>query len=219
MVYDYDNAIIEELNKRFNKNPKDETRRKKQIYIVSPESALDMNAILNNDSIKLPIISLNRLGWSLQDNRSHPLRFSGKFVEKLEGGVKMYLHAMPIVINYSIDVWTNSRLENDLIMREILWYYSLNPTMNVFIPYGFNYNHTFNIFFNNEIEDNSDIVEHDNRGRLFRQTATFYTDDAYLWKTSKSVVKFEGVDLYVKDGKEILYHDQYKESQQFSDND
>lgn len=219
MVYDYDNALVEELNERFNKNPKDETVHKKKIYIVSPEDTLDMNAVLSNDKIQLPIISINRLGWSLQDKRPHPLRFSGKLVEILEGDVKMYLHAMPIIINYSIDVWTNTRLENDLIMRELLWYYSLNPTLEVHIPYGYNHNHTFNIFFNNEIEDNSDIVEHKNKGRLFRQTVTLYTDDAYLWKTSKSVVKFEGIDFYIKDGKEVLYHDQYQKFEQPGDTD
>ena len=37
---------------------------------------------------------------------------------------------------------------------------------------------------NSDIEYNSDIVEQKNRGEYFRQSISFYTDDAYLWKTS-----------------------------------
>ena len=41
--------------------------------------------------------------------------------------------------------------------------------------------HKFNVFFNPDIEDNSDTVNHINNGVLYRYTATLYTDDAYLF--------------------------------------
>lgn len=195
MVYEYDNAIVNDL-RLITKDSK------KTINIIPPSEYFNLVATLRSDEIKLPLISLVRPSWSLRsDKKPQTMIFEGVMIQDdKENDLVRNLQAIPIVINYQLDVWTNNRLENDMIMRELIWNYTLNPTLEINIPYkDTDYKHTFNIFFNDEIEDNSDIQEHKNLGRLFRQTITFYTDDAYLWKVKdRRHTKFH-VDIGIKD--------------------
>lgn len=208
MVYQYDESIVNDL--RTITKMSDKT-----IYIIPPSEYFDLVSMMNSDNIKLPLISLSRPGWSLQDKKPQAMIFEGKnILDDTENDLVRNLQAIPIEIDYQLDVWTNNRLENDMIMRELIWNYTLNPTLEVKIPYkDSNYRHTFNIFFNSDVEDNSDIQEHKNLGRLFRQTITFYTNDAYLWKINdRRHTKFS-IELGVKNSfeKEELIYDNSEE--------
>jgi hypothetical protein len=193
-VYLYDNAIVTDLRRIISDN---------RIHIAPVENVFDLMAILSSDKIEMPLISLTRTGWSLSDARSHPLKFDGALAKyDNQTGTYYNIQAMQIRINYLMDVWTKHRDENDLIVRELLFYYSTRPTLKVMIPYGIDKEHNFNIFFDPEIEDNSDIVEHKNRGEYFRQTISFYTDDAYLWKSTynkPTLVDVDGVFIRIND--------------------
>lgn len=198
MVYDYDNAIVQDLRNITHND-------KRNIYIIPPEDYFDLNAMMNKDNIKLPLISLTRPSWSLLDRKPQTMIFDGFLAEAdKEKDLIKNIQAIPISISYQLDIWTNNRKENDMIMRELIWYYTLNPTLCVNIPYkNIDYPHEFNIFFDNEIEDNSDIVEHKNQGRLFRQTIGFYTDDAYLWKIKeRRFTKLDVVTVEINDREE-----------------
>lgn len=176
-VYNYDNAIIEDLRQLIQDD---------RIHILPPDNLFRLLARTENDEIEFPAISITRRGWSISDSHPQMMKFDGTLLEVDKEGKKYTrLQAIPISISYQMDIWTKTRLENDSIMRELIFYYSTHPTLNVDIPYDNKvYYHKFNIFFNSDIEDNSDIVSHINRGEYFRQTISFYTDDAYLWKSS-----------------------------------
>lgn len=195
-IFLYDNAIVTDLRRIISDN---------RIHIAPVENVFDLVAILDSDKIEMPLISLTRTGWSLSENRSHAMKFTGALVKYNEDtGAHSSVQAMQIRINYLMDVWTKHRNENDLIVRELLFYYSTSPTLKVKIPYGLDVDHKFNVFFDPEVEDNSDIVEHKNRGEYFRQTLSFYTDDAYLWKSTHSKPTIIDVDnIYL----EINNHD------------
>ena len=91
---------------------------------------------------------------------------------------------IPITINYRLSVWSKDRVTNDALVRELLFYYHLRPSLMVYVGHGLNIAHKFNIYFNSGIEDNSDIANFNNNGTYFRQDMTFYTDDAYLWRAN-----------------------------------
>lgn len=194
LVYEYDNSIVQDLRCIT-------ANSKKTVYITPPSEYFDLISSLKQDDIKLPLISLSRPSWNLLGTKPQAMIFEGVTIQDdRENDLVRNLQAIPIVINYQLDVWTNNRLENDLITREVIWNYTLNPTLTVNIPYkDIDYKHTFNLFLNNEIEDNSDIIEHKNLGRLFRQTISLYTDDAYLWKIKdRRHTKFH-VDVGIND--------------------
>lgn len=108
---------------------------------------------------------------------------------------------IPITINYQLSVWTTDRVTNDALVREILFYYHLRPSLMVYVGHGLNIAHKFNIYFNSGIENNSDIANHINRGVYFRQDLSFYTDDAYLWRANyQNVVKIDpNINFYYDD--------------------
>lgn len=192
MVYLYDTAIIEDMRSIL-----DDER----IYICPSDRVFSVIARLNEDDVKMPMISVARTGISLLDSQ-HTMRFTGGIsnISEDEESISR-IQVIPIQINYQFDVWTKHREENDNIIRELIFYYMTHPTLEVKVPYGTNLKHTFNIFYDKTIEDNSDISDQVNHGEYFRQTLSVYTPDAYLWKsTTEKPYIFGGADLYVKDG-------------------
>ena len=125
------------------------------------------------------------------------------------------MQVIPITINYRLSVWTTDRITNDALMRELLFYYHLRPTLKVVVPHGINIMHNFNIYFNSDIEDNSDIANEPNKGQYYRQDATFYTNDAYLFHANylpKVAIAPNIVFNYGEDqDNELPIQDSYKE--------
>lgn len=172
-MYLYDNAILDKFRELFDTD---------KIFIVPPERAKMIRAQLDDDTIKFPLISLDRRGWTmLDDHNSWSASVKGIPDSINNDGSANILHAIPIKIEYQLDVFTVDKVSCDEILRELIFYFKLHPTMQVHIPYGLETNHNFNVYFNPEVEDNSDTVEHINKGVLYRYTASFYTDDAYLF--------------------------------------
>lgn len=181
-TYLYDEALVENLRT---------LTKDTRIHIVPPDNLFRLIGRIEEDEIEMPLISLVRTGWQLANSRPHTAKFDGALSGYDESSKKLErLQALPINISYQLDVWTKTRLENDNILRELIFYYSTHPTLLVRIGYGLDITHNFNIFIDNDIEDNSDIVEHRNRGEYFRQTISLYTDDAYLWKSSSRYPTF-----------------------------
>lgn len=107
-------------------------------------------------------------------------------------------------------MWTRDRVTNDALVRELLWYYHIRPSLMVYVPHGLNMAHKFNIYFNSGIEDNSDIANHGINGQYVRQDMTLYSDDSYLWKANyQDRVKID-TDLYFNYGIPKLEDEQTK---------
>ena len=74
--------------------------------------------------------------------------------------------------------------------------------MLVKIPHGLNAKHVFNVAFDSDVIDNSDISEHNSKGRYYRQTFGMYVDDGYLWRSSvTNVPMLEDLKFSMYDGK------------------
>lgn len=189
-VYLYDNAIVETFKSIINDD---------RIYITPAENVIRTIARLNDDDVQFPMISLTRTGTQLQPSH-FSMRYDGLPVyADYNNEVMQKLQAMPIRINYQVDIWTRNREENDNLVRELVFYLSTHQAMYVDIPYELNQKHVFTFALDNTIDDNSDIINHKNSGEYFRQTLTAYVDDAYLWKTSKApTVNVTGIELDVK---------------------
>lgn len=173
MLYLYDKVIVDKFKKLFNDD---------RITIQPPENAIRYTAQLEDDNINFPLISLNRTNWSMRSNDiSFAQSRTGVLNRVNDDNTLSVMKIIPIRMDYQLDVYTVDRLSNDEIYRELLFYFLSNPTLTVNIPYTLDTEHVFNLFFNADIVDNSDTVEHVNRGVLYRYTSTFYTDDAYLF--------------------------------------
>jgi len=169
----YDDVIVRNTRSLFKDN----------VYINSPDEVFMTIARLEKDTVKLPLISIQRTGFTILD-KNHTMKFEGMLAARSDDGKIYNVQAIPIRINYLMDVWSKSRAENDNLLRELIFYYSTNPTLSIKIPYGLDIPHDFNIFFDDDVEDNSDIASQRELGVYFRQTIPFYVPDAYLWKSS-----------------------------------
>lgn len=186
-VYAYDKALVEDLRCRFSSSLTD-SKVNDNVQIGSTTQMFNIIGQLNEDKPILPFVSLERLDWQLNLDRQGYQTFIGDNVYERIGPdntpVKIRAQVIPITINWRLSVWTRDRVTNDAIMRELLFYYHLRPSLLVHVAHGLNIAHKFNIYFNSGIEDNSDIANHINNGTLFRQDITLYTDDAYLWRAN-----------------------------------
>ena len=187
-VYAYDRAIVEDFKARFS-NPEIKDNKVNDTVQIGPaDQMFSILGQMNDDQIIMPFISLERLDWQLNLDRQGFQTFIGEEVYVRRGPdnlpVEIRAQVIPITINYRLSVWTEDRVTNDAIIRELLFYYHLRPSLMVYVGHGLNIAHKFNIYFNSGIEDNSDIANQQNRGTYFRQDLTFYTDDAYLWRAN-----------------------------------
>ena len=200
-VYAYDKALVEDLRARFQVTDDNiDSQINDTVQIGASSNMFNILGQLNDDQTILPFISLERINWQLNLDRQGYQTFIGDEVytriadDNLPTDVRAQV--IPITINWKLSVWTRDRITNDALMREILFYYHLRPTLMVYVGHGLNMAHKFNVYFNSEIEDNSDIANHNNNGTLFRQDVNMYCDDAYLWKANYQPRVRIDTDLY-----------------------
>lgn len=182
-VYAYDRAFVEDLRARFTK-PNQKINN--TVQIGPADQMFTILGTMNDDQVTMPFVSLERLDWQLNLDRQGYQTFLGEEIMTRLGPdgkpVQVRAQNIPITINWRLSVWTEDRLTNDAIIRELLFYYHLRPSLLVNVGHGLNIKHKFNIYFNSGVEDNSDIANHGTRGKYFRQDLTCYSDDSYLWR-------------------------------------
>lgn len=187
-VYAYDKALVSDLKARFSSSPVKDSKVNDTVQIGSPDLMYNIIGQLNKDQPILPFISLQRLNWQLNLDRQGYQTFIGDQVYTRLGvdnkPIEVRAQVIPITINWQLSVWTRDRITNDALVREILWYYHLRPSLLVYVQHGLNIAHKFNIYFNSGIEDNSDLANQINNGTYFRQDLSLYSDDSYLWKAN-----------------------------------
>lgn len=191
----YDDAIISKFRSLFT----DTT-----LSILPPENAIRFLAQLRRDDVKLPLVSLNRLGYSIQlDQINQKARNVGSFVTRDGANNNVFAQVIPIRIEYQLDVFSVDRVTCDAICSELIFYFIQNPTLSIHVPFGLDIDHDFNLFFDSDVVDNSDTIEHTEKGVIFRNTLTFYTNDAYLFQSKKKpqAVIVSSVDTIDRQGR------------------
>lgn len=184
----YDIAITDKFSKWTNSTDvtltgPDETRR-----------LFEVIADKNNDKpLKFPLVCIRRLpGYTIDLTGKKPLTFDG--LRKESSIIKSKLiNAIPITINYQLDVYTRYFQEADDYMRNFIFNIINYPKLEVNIQYNnIDIQHVANILPGREVIDNSNSTqERLFPGQFTRLSFSFSLDDAYLW------------DIRIKDNKSI----------------
>lgn len=185
-MYLYDKAIVEAF----------EFWTKDNITIVGPENAFQQYAEENKDQLTLPLAVLNRQPWKLKETSKSTKTFDGaKIVTETNKTIKLL--AIPIELHYQLDLYAKTLTQCDNMVREFIFKIINVPKITLDIPYNrdIHLTHHFNLKLGDTVENNSDIVEHINRGQYYRQTLDIYVEDAYLW----NVVEKDNVKLHCAD--------------------
>ena len=154
-VYAYDKAIVEDFRARFKKSIVD-SEVNPNVQIGSPDQMFNIIGQLDNDNVIMPFIGLQRLDWQLNLDRQGFQTFIGDRVYQRIGPddkpINVRAQVIPITINYRLSVWSKDRVTNDALVRELLFYYHLRPSLMVYVGHGLNIAHKFNIYFNSELK-------------------------------------------------------------------
>lgn len=168
-----------------------------RMRILKPEESLrlfQLSADLENDKpVTLPLISLSR-DTNIAINYTHkkPMSFDGLMV-RATTKQSQQINAIPIVINYQIDIYTKKLSTADEYVRNFVFNIVNHPKLTIEIPYnGINYLHECNIRLVSPLQDNSDIPQRLFSGQFTRWTISLTIDDAYLF--SAPVEMNVGVD-------------------------
>lgn len=168
-MYLYENAIIENINKLFTNS--------KVCAVIADSLSEGLRRVAANkeDKITLPAIILVGGDWSLNDSNFYSLMHGSEFERVEENILTKNINVMSFTPSYSMYIIAQSSRECDMLTREIVFHYSMHPTLVVNIPYGINKVHTFNLNINKNIPKSQT-----NTGFIYR-VLNFDLQGAYLW--------------------------------------
>lgn len=194
-AYLYDKVLVERLK---------EVTGDSRIRVIDPDNALSFIAqIGKKDKDVLPAIVLKRGPIALDDYRSQPVALKGETAKIDSDNYVVKAQLIPFRMSWDIDVYTVDRYTCDEIVRELIFYFVMNPRFTVEIPYGLDIKQNFDVFVDSDIQDNSDLVEFENRGEMFRETITVHTENAHFYWTHRQYQVFgkPDVDTFNKSNK------------------
>lgn len=168
-MYLYENAIVNDVNKLFINN------KVRAVIADSINSGLKRIAAENEDKITLPVIVLTGGTWTLDDSNYYSLMHGSEFKRDREDNVTKDVNILPITPEYNMYILAQSSRECDMLTREIIFHYSMHPTLTVNIPYGIDNIHTFNILFGRS------VTKTEGAAGLVYRTLSFTLQGAYLW--------------------------------------
>ena len=151
--------------------------------------------------IELPLVTLSRnAGYTILNKQRRPITSDGVVGGKTQKR-SIQLNAIPIEIQYQIDIYTRYLKECDEYARNFIFNIINFPRLEVEIPYeNANLRHYGNIRLLSEVEDNSDIAERFIAGQFTRMSIGINIDDAYLFDVRvRNNPRLKEIDLQVED--------------------
>ena len=133
MIYLYDNALVEDLNKSFNPDLNHPVVR-----VISPDQVLGVAAQLQDDNISFPIVALERLDSIEVDSELSNFTRMHKGVAAVfdKDSNNFYNEkAIPINLSYTLSVLTTNQADMDEILRELIFKYVSMYFLKIRIPY------------------------------------------------------------------------------------
>lgn len=207
----YDEALAKKIN---NWLPKDKNRIIKILKPDEVQRLFEIEADEKNDSpLTLPLISISRdTTVDLISTVKQPMSFDGLMLDSNSQTKKtLQLDAIPININYQLDIYTKRYDEGDELLREVIFKIVNNPQLVIELPYnGQKFKHVASIHLQNQAEDTSSISQRVFPGQFTRWTLKVNILGAYLF----SLPLVDNVELEygldVADNKEapLDYHEE-----------
>lgn len=135
MIYLYDNAICDDIRKSFNPtnvpNP--------VVTVMSSEQAIAIASQIQDDKLKFPIVALIRKPNSVQIDQSRMNFTRAHFgvAAVFDNKTNQVYHekALPVTLEYSLTVLTTNIVDQDEIIRELLFKYINMYFLSIKIPY------------------------------------------------------------------------------------
>lgn len=139
----------------------------------------------NGGRVKLPLLSLYRPQYSVNlryMNRNTMVRRGRRTAYDTEESKESlnYTTSVPVYLEYQLDIWAMSQEDLDDILRDLLFFLYDKPKISVTNPLD-NKQYYFNLYFEQDLIDNTDVMSQENVGRIFRATIPLRVDEAILF--------------------------------------
>lgn len=200
MLYLYDNAIVEDLQKSFNVV---DDRGVPVVRVISPDQIIGLAAQIQEDQIAFPIVALERAD-SL-DIEQQLINFTrmhkgvSAVFDKKENNV-WFERAIPINLSYTLTVLTTNQADMDELMREIIFKYVSMYFLSITIPYESNRVISFGVVMdpNSGIRKRSDASDYTESGKLYQSSILLNCEGCVLVHCTPQHLKRTCIELDVK---------------------
>lgn len=153
--------------------------------VVDPEGLLSLAAQLQDDAIKLPIVSVYRDPDTPVDSsrwnfaRAH--RGVASVIDTATNEV-YYERALPIVLSYKLTLLTSNSIDMDELVREVLFKYTTQYFLSIRSPYESKRRIRFGVRVDpdQEISRDSGVFEYLSAGQLHQTVIPLKIDGAVL---------------------------------------
>lgn len=138
--------------------------------------------VTNDKPISLPLITIRRLSpVTIENANKRSMTYDGMRIVSGEG-YSAQINAVPITIDYQIDIYTRYMDECDEYVRNFVFNLINYPKVSVLVPYNeSSYEHWANIRLKSDITDNSDIPERLITGQFTRMSLGITVTNAFLF--------------------------------------
>lgn len=147
----------------------------KRLFSLSAEDSKDK-------SLTLPCIALSRNNdIEIEVNVKNPKSYAGMKLRQTEADT-LLLNAIPIHLQYQLDIYTKTAEEGDEYLRQYLFKLINNPVIKITVPYnGVDFEQIANIRVLSTVSDTSEISERIFSGQFTRWTLQLEILDAFLY--------------------------------------
>lgn len=181
MLYLYDDAIIEDLRKSFNPaqvpNP--------AVSVVNAEQIIDIAAQIQDDKLRFPLVSVYRKSdMQIDSQRQNFTRRHRGVCTVIDHKTNNLYYEKMIPVNFSYEITTlcTNTIDQDELIRELLFKYSDMYFLTIQLPYESDRRMRFGLSIdeNAGIERKSGLSEYLESGQLYQSTITLNVEGGVL---------------------------------------
>lgn len=181
MLYLYDDAIIEDLRKSFNPaqvpNP--------AVSVVNAEQIIDIAAQIQDDKLQFPLVSVYRKSdMQIDSQRQNFTRRHRGVCTVIDHKTNNLYYEKMIPVNFSYEITTlcTNTIDQDELIRELLFKYSDMYFLTIRLPYESDRRMRFGLSIDESagIERKSGLSEYLESGQLYQSTITLNVEGGVL---------------------------------------
>ena len=181
ILYLYDRAIVDDLQKSFNPDNMSDP----EVKVVDQEGLIQVLAQMKEDKIAFPVVSLVRnSSVNIDSNRCNFtwMHIGTQCVFDKVHNNYYNERAIPVQLGYDLDILTTNTADMDEMIRELMFKYTSMYFLSIQIPYESDRSIRFGVYIDPDstIERMSKTAEYLNRGQLYRSTLKLKCDGCVL---------------------------------------
>lgn len=206
MLYLYDNAICEDLNRSLNgDNVGTDT-----VKVVDPDLSIDVISQIRNDDMQFPAIVVTRgSDYAIDTTRMNFTRLHKGVSTVIDPETNNIYDekALPIDLNYNLTILATNTADQDELTREIVFKYTDMYFLTIQLPYESDRKVRFGVTldWNQSIENTSRALEYIQNGKIYQTIVHLHCEGCVLVTyTAKKLMRFDvddiGIGQYIDKG-------------------